>query len=86
MESNDYALEIIVRARLTELRTDAERYRRVEAARPAAPSLPEALGRALICLRSRLLRMVAHVAPLRATPKAASTVHDPGVIGGRRPL
>lgn len=48
MELNDYALEMLVRERLTELRTHAERRDRLHDTTPAAPPLRVMVGLALI--------------------------------------
>jgi hypothetical protein len=54
MDMNTYALEVIARDRLTEMRAHGERSTQVWAARPASRSLRVALGHALIRLGERL--------------------------------
>jgi hypothetical protein len=54
MDMNAYALEMLARERLVELRAKRERLDRVRAATVASPSLRVALGRALIGLGQRL--------------------------------
>jgi hypothetical protein len=48
MDMNEYALEVLVRDRLAELRAEGERSNRLRAARPASRPLRIALGHALI--------------------------------------
>jgi hypothetical protein len=48
MDMNDYALEMLARDHLAELRTRCERHELIRAATPAAGSLRIALGLALI--------------------------------------
>jgi hypothetical protein len=52
---NDYAIEIMVRGRLADLRAEAERRNRVELARRAPASLRAVIGLALIRVGARLL-------------------------------
>jgi hypothetical protein len=53
MDMNEYALEVLARERLVELRAKRERLDRARAATVASPSLRVALGRALIGLGQR---------------------------------
>jgi hypothetical protein len=55
MDMNDYALEILARDRLAELRATRERAYRARAGRRAPRSLRVALGHALIRLRRSIL-------------------------------
>jgi len=54
MDMNEYALEILARDRLAELRATSERMRRVPGRRPASRLLRFALGHALIRLGRRM--------------------------------
>jgi len=54
MDMNEYALEILARDRLAELRAAAELANRVRAARPVSRPLRVVLGQALIRLGHRL--------------------------------
>lgn len=57
MDMNDYSLELIVRARMAEIRADAERLRRLKAVRPGPGPLRAALGHALLWTSHALLRV-----------------------------
>jgi hypothetical protein len=54
MNMNDYALEVLARDRLAELRAEAERSVRIRAVRPVPGPLRVALGQALIRMGRRL--------------------------------
>jgi membrane protein DedA with SNARE-associated domain len=54
MEMNEYLFETVARDRLAQMREDAERARRLRAARPVSRSLQLALGHALIRIGRRL--------------------------------
>ena len=58
MEVNNYALEMLVRDRLAELRAAAVRSARIRAARPESRPLRTALSRALDQVRQRLHSVV----------------------------
>ncbi len=55
MDMNEYTLEILVRARLAELRAEAERWNQFEVRRllPSRP-LRDAVGHALVLMGTRL--------------------------------
>jgi hypothetical protein len=55
MDLNDYAIEIIVRGRLADMRMDGERRQRLEAARPASRPVRDAVARRFIRMGARLL-------------------------------
>ena len=57
MDINDYAFEVIVRSRLAELRAEGERQSRFEVGRPTSRPLRDTVGRALIRMGVRLVRV-----------------------------
>jgi uncharacterized RmlC-like cupin family protein len=87
MDLNDYALEVIVRARLAELRADADRRRRLDGVRPTPSTSRSALRRAVVQIGTRLLRNLARVvAPARAMPQGVTAVQDPGASSSSIPM
>jgi hypothetical protein len=55
MDMNDYTLEIVARARLAELRAEAERWKRFEGEEPPPRRLRDVLGDTLVRMGTRML-------------------------------
>jgi hypothetical protein len=60
MDMNEHVLELLVRARLAEMRAERERSNRVRGVRPIARPLRVALGHALILMGERLQGVKEH--------------------------
>jgi hypothetical protein len=72
IDLNDYAVEIIVRERLAEMRAAAESSHLIRQAHPAANRLRIALGHALIRAGRRLKGVQGHGGALATRRRAAS--------------
>jgi len=67
MDMNEYALEVLARDRLAELRANGERLALAPARTPASRTLRVAFGHALIRLGRRVQRARAHPLPMIAS-------------------